>query len=1163
VTVVGGDNPDAVVALLAGLTPSPGCALIVTCDSKGLAQRLATEVDLPVTLVDRISPLSVDRVFVLAADASAVIRDGQIVVEGTLRVGRVDRLLRSLAESVSRDAIAVLVAGAGADGINGIKRVKENGGVVLVEEPAVGPEGELGRAALATGVVDQTASRADLPLRLLALREIDRVTPETREEDAADMLRDILTLVRIRTGHDFSSYKRATLYRRVARRMQICQAETIGGYLHHLRERPEELSHLLHDFLISVTNFFRDPEAWQALERDVIPKLFADRGPSDHVRAWVAGCATGEEAYTLGILLLEHARTLASPPRLQIFATDIDDDALAEARAGRYPETIEVDVSPERRVDFFVREGQQYRVSTELREMILFSQHSLLRDPPFSRLDLVSCRNLMIYLNREAQARVLSVFHFALKPEGRLFLGSSESADSSSMFLAADPRYRIFDRRSARADFGIDTMLGANRWVPPNPVAVPSIPTERTASLGELHYRLVERYAPPSILVNGDMDVVHVSEHAGRYLEMGAGEPTRSVLRLVIPPLRLDLRTAIYATRQTRATDTRRVTFTDGESQRTIEMRVRAIDLAEVGPNAVLLYLDEIETPPEGATPLSPNDKLIEPVVREIEDELHRTRDQLRTTIEQYETSLEELKASNEELQAINEELRSASEELETSKEELQSVNEELTTLNHELKVKVDEVSHANSDLQNLMTSTDIGVVFLDRAMNLKRFTPRALDLFNMIPSDTGRPLAHVTHRLDTQDIPILAQTVIETLRPVERDVTRQDGRRYLMRILPYRSVEDRIDGVVVTFIDVSDLRDANEAREKSEAALETSEARLGLALRGAPLVALSITGERRVTWGTIQGREILAGPLHGLNLFEPEWETRFVAACQTLSHAGAVGRVEVELWIEKQLFTYEFRLERTNGEVLALGFDVTPRKREENALIEADRRKDEFLATLSHELRGPLAPIKMALEMVRIPDLDGSKMARSHAIMGRQVDMLSSLVDELLDLTRVTQGKIELKKQSLAVADVVEVALEVARPLLSEHRHSVVTKIPEDLQVLADRGRLVQVFSNLFTNAAKYTPDDGSIEIHAALAGANVRIEVRDNGVGIRKEMLGHVFDLFAQGDEARARSRGGLGVGLNLVRRLVELHGGTVEAHSDGADEGSMFVITLPAAH
>jgi len=656
----------------------------------------------------------------------------------------------------------------------------------------------------------------------------------------------------------------------------------------------------------------------------VIPKLFAGKTSSDQVRVWVSGCATGEEAYSIGMLLCEFAARSTDAARLQIFATDIDEDALAEARVGRYPSTIMLDVSPERLQRFFTPDNDYYRVSKELRDIVLFSPHNLLRDPPFSRLDLISCRNLLIYLNRDAQDRAMNVFHFGLRPDGFLFLGSSESAENTSLFASLDPKHRVFMRRPISTRLASDAMVPTGRWHPPTPAL--SQPHAERATAGELHHRIVEQYAPPSILINEELDIVHVSEHAGRLLRITGGEPTRQLLRLIHPSLRADLRTAIYAARQSeRRSESRIARFVDDDGgARSVEIRVRAVARPDLGLGSLLVILDEIEP---GRGQLG-SDQLtntaLEPVMRELEDELRRTREQLRNTIEQYETSLEEIKASNEELHAINEELRSATEELETSKEELQSVNEELTTLNHELKLKVDEVSHANGDLQNLMTSTDIGVLFLDRGLNIKRFTPRAQELFNVIPSDIGRPLGHVTHRLDADDLPQLAHSVLQTLRTLEREMRSRDGRLYLARLLPYRSLDDRIDGVVLTFVEITDLHDAVNARRRSEAALQVSEQRLSLALRSPPMLVVSYNAQLRMTRGYVLGEELPAGSSRFADLLAPGHADRFLEIVRRVQSTGEGARAELDMMIRGEQRTYDLRVEPRDLGVEVVGFDIT-----------------------------------------------------------------------------------------------------------------------------------------------------------------------------------------------------------------------------------------------
>ncbi|HUQ06707.1 MAG TPA: CheR family methyltransferase [Kofleriaceae bacterium] len=1177
VLLVGGSSQSTIEQVVRAL-PLLDAAVLLSCDvdAPGLSSlRRASNMPL-VDARDGVT-LETGQVFVVPSHDEVRLHDGRIQIvkrNGGRSPATTDGLVRSLADGLGRETIVVIMPGATGDLDLGIKRVKEAGGLSIQLVPDLAEDARLDSPNI--GSVDLVIAVSELPTRLTAFErrggEALLLDDDPRSHDAIhDGLRDLLTLVRVRTGHDFSSYKRATLYRRVARRMQVCGTESILDYHRHLREEPAELGRLLRDFLISVTNFFRDPEAFTALEQHVIPRLFQHRD-QEQVRVWVAGCATGEEAYSIAMLLAEHAAMVNAPPP-QVFATDIDEAALAEARAGRYPESIALDVRADRLERFFERDAGSYRVRKELREIILFSPHNVLRDPPFSRLDLVTCRNLLIYLNRDAQDRVLNMFHFGLRHDGYLFLGSSETAESTAMqFSVVEAKQRIYARRLTTTALGFDAVHTSGRWqVPP---ASPSLGgPERSLAFGDVHHRVVEKYAPPSVLVNDELDVVHVSEHAGKFLLMAGGEPTRQLLRLVLPALRLDLRTAIYAARQPQSSgsDTRVVRFDDDGRVRVIHLETRVVDLAELDRDLVLVLFDERAAEATDVAIVSAAaDPTIEPVVREIEDELHRTREQLRTTIEQYETSLEELKASNEELHAINEELRSATEELETSKEEQQSINEELTTVNHELKSKVDEVSRANSDLQNLMTSTDIGVLFLDRHLNIKRFTPRAQELINVIATDIGRPLGHLTHRLDYDELPTAAASVLQTLRVFEREVKSSDGRRFLARLLPYRSVDDRIEGVVLTFVDVTDLRAAEDARKTSEAALRVSEERFRLALRSAPLVAISQDANLRCTWGYILGREVDIGGKTDAELFGPAQAERLTRIKRDILATGAGVRVEVPMIIDGVERTFDFRIEPTedHGSISGLrsmGFDITPSKVAEAALRDADARKDQFLATISHELRAPLAPLRAALDIQRLAPTDPDRVARSRAIMERQIDHLVRLVDDLLDVSRITEQKIQLDRQPIEIADVFRAAVESVKPMADHEGHTLIVSPPaSNVSVVGDLTRLTQIVVNLLTNAIKYTPRGGIIELgamHDASTG-KVTITVRDNGIGIAPELLPRMFDLFVQGADVAGRSSGGLGIGLNLVRRLVELHGGNVSAHSDGEGRGSELRIVLPAA-
>ncbi|TWO71615.1 PAS domain S-box protein [Caenimonas sedimenti] len=755
----------------------------------------------------------------------------------------VDVFFRTLADSHAPHSAAVVLSGMDGDGAIGIKRIKERGGLTVAQDPEEALHGSMPRSSVDTGMVDWVLPVRDMPARLLSYFRLEQsinLPPEespapaqSRHEQDEAQLRDVLSFLRTRTGRDFSNYKRATVLRRLGRRMQVNGVDNLGSYLTCLRTRSGECNALLQDLLISVTNFFRDAECFEALEAH-LPALFAGKKAGDVVRVWTVACATGEEAYSLAMLLSEHARTLDSPPLIQVFATDLDDGAIRTARDGVYPLAITADVSPERLRRHFIKEHRGYRVRRELREMVLFAVHDVLKDSPFSRLDMVSCRNLLIYLTREAQTRVMETVHFGLVPHGKLMLGSSESIDETSLlFQVLDKKHRIYEQRpvgrtsvplrsapatlalaeraqqAARDGPIVSSQAGLLSSTEPS-AATPGAPGGRL-NLAELHLRLVEHLAPPSVLLDADYKILHLSPRAGRFLQFSGGEPSRDLLRAMPAELRIELRAALYQAGQTRGTaELQALPFPLGGSTTLVDVRVLCLE--QEGDPLFLVTFDP-RIPDAGQVADAAARAETDPLARHLDREIERLKSHLRETVEQYEASTEEIKASNEELQAMNEELRAATEELETSREELQSINEELTTVNQELKNKVEELVHSNSDMQNLMDATAIATIFLNRDLRITRYTPSAGALFNLIPSDAGRPLTDMASQLDYPELGDDARSVLARLVPIEREVSQRGDRWYLARLLPYRTIEDRIGGVVFTFIDITERKKAEEVQ--------------------------------------------------------------------------------------------------------------------------------------------------------------------------------------------------------------------------------------------------------------------------------------------------------------------------------------------------------------
>ena len=799
-----------------------------------LAQVLQAVTRLPVAQVTEKVAVAPGHIYVVSPNQHLTMEAGFIVPSPNLRVedrrAPVDIFFRTLGDTYGPRAVCVVLSGTGANGSMGLKRIKERGGVVYVQSPREAEFNEMPRHAIATDLVDEVLPVADIPGRIQAYRQSLNTfeiptQSENRPEQQQQALRELFIHLRARTGHDFSNYKQATLLRRIERRISVRGLPDLPSYAAFLQQHPEESHALLKDLLISVTNFFRDTKPFQTLEQDVLPAIFQGKKSDSVVRIWIAGCATGEEAYSLAMLVAERTMGVLDAPKIQLFATDIDEAAIATAREGLYTLNDTADVSPARLLRFFTKEGDCYRVQRELREMVLFANHNVLKDPPFSRLDLVTCRNVLIYLNSTAQARVMETFHFALKPAGVLFLGSSESVDGASDLYATvsreDHLYRA--REVARPHYPLPE--AAPPLAPPAPAAALRLaegegrPLSRL-SLSELHQKLLEQYAPPSLVVNEDYDILHLSEKAGGFLELAGGEPTKNLLKLIRPELRLALRAALHQAVQLQtAIEAQHLPWTKDGQLHSLTIRLKPVTKEGDTTKGFILVIFELheQAPPAEKVVLTTD----APIARQLEAELLQVKAQLRHSAEQYEYQAEELKASNEEFQAVNEELRSAAEELETSKEELQSINEELRTVNQELKVKIEEMSVASNNLQNLINSAGVATIFLDRAFCIRLYTPAAQQLFNLIPSDYGRPISDITHRLKYDDLLADAETVLDKLAPLEREVATTDQRTLLMRVLPYRTLEDRISGVVVTLFDITDRKRAEEVVQASEQRLQ------------------------------------------------------------------------------------------------------------------------------------------------------------------------------------------------------------------------------------------------------------------------------------------------------------------------------------------------------
>ena len=1151
------------------------------------------------------APTAIEKncVYLISPASNLSMIDGSLQVTHAERPhGRpeaIDLFFRSLAEAHGMRAISIVLSGTGSDGAVGISRIKECAGVTIAQSPEDAEYDEMPRSALATGMVDIVSPVVDMPQKLIELWRNARVIAIPKTEDgqpsgvaqahseaAERALSSILKTLQARTGHDFHHYKRATILRRIERRLQVNAIADLPTYLRFLDTQREESTALLKDLLIGVTNFFRDREAFEALEREVVPKLLASRSVDVKVRAWVVGCSTGEEVYSLGMILSEGAADPESPPGFQLFATDIDERAIQFARSAAYPEAILTDVPPTRLHRFFAKTRGRYVIAKALRDKVLFASHNILRDPPFSQLDLISCRNLLIYLDRTVQRQVLQTFHFSLRPGGYLFLGSAESAEiADDLFASVDKKNRIYrarvltTRQSMRALPPIVTQFGSTAQLsvgPPTPMRT------RSATTG-LHQRVLEHHAPPYVIVDRDAQIVHMSDQAGRFLRYVGGEPTRHLLTLINPDLRVELRAAMFqALRQGQNVDVRHVRFSRGETHSYVDIAVRPYQDNADDTDVVLITFTESQQPAALASADGGVDSL-DPLVTRLEGELHLTKEQLQASIEQSSMSNEELKASNEELQAIVEEMRSASEELETGKEELQSVNEELTTVNGELLSKVEETTKANDDLENLLAGTGIATIFLDRDMRIKRYSPSVVSLFNIIDSDIGRPLSDLTHHLKYPQLTADATSSFEDLKLIEREVQTNEGRWLLARLLPYRTADDRIDGAVLTLIDITALRQAqNEAR--------ASEDRLKLAAQATNDYAIIVQDPEGVivTWN--QGAERVFGysaseavgqPID--LIFIPDERAAGIPLMER-QQAAAAGRADDDRWhmrkdgtqiycrgvvtpIDTDSFKGYAKIARDdtdkkgaeNQQQLQLTLERAIRTQAE----ESNRLKDEFFAVLSHELKNPLNLIHVKAELLtRLPIAKEIVPVQEAAeAIQRSVISQAKIIDDLLDLSRVRTGKLALQFEPVDLAAVLRAVVDASLEDATLNGISLsVSGIDAPRVVQADAVRFEQMLWNVVRNALKFTPRGGRVDVSLSREDGFACVEVADTGRGIASEFLPKIFDMFSQAEGGGRRDRGGLGIGLSLVKQLAEMHGGRIEAESAGLGLGARFRLWLP---
>lgn len=1144
-------------------------------------------------------PLEINNVYVIPPGKQLSMFDGYLRLTDPTppRVPptSIDVFFRSLADAHGSRAVSIVLSGSGSDGSVGIARVRERGGLTLAQKPEEAEYSAMPRAAISTGDVDYVLPVAEILPKVLALvRSAAKITlpspsderPTNVESNGTDdgAIEEILDLLRERSHHDFSNYKRGTIVRRIERRMQVNAVTTAVGYRDFLKNTVEETPKLLADMLIGVTNFFRDPEAFVALEQALTHALPANLQGREELRAWVPACSTGEEAFSVAIALCEIARRLPQRPHVTVYATDIDDRAIALARAANYPDAISNDISSSRLAEYFVKDGNRYRLTKALRDTVVFAAHNILRDPPFSRIDVVSCRNLLIYFNRQAQIEVLRTLHFSLRTGGILFLGSAESADFvTELYEPLDKQRRLYraipgagtEPLSLTAHRAQSTFSGQSFFA-----ALGSKPSKRNIEL----LNSPDVFGPAALMIRTTGDILHRSGNVTSLAHDIRGRRVANLFEIVRAEAHDAVRCAIEQCLENGLRETvSRVPFETSTGELLVDLLVRPSEDPSNREPLVSVICDILSSTADSAVTAGiENDG---ETIGSLKQALAGSEDRLRSSLEYAQTSAEELRASNEELQAMNEELRSTTEELEAGREELQSLNEELITVNSELMIKAQESARVSDDLRNLISLVGVATIFVDRVFTIKRYTSPAETLFNILPSDQGRPLQHLTHRLKYPEMLDDLRSAFDDLKKIEREVSGMDGRHFLARVLPYRTDDDRIDGAVLALIDITEQRSAQEQVRRSEEKLKLA----ARATHDFAIIVLDDDGTI-VSWNVgahrifgYTDKEMTGTTLDAIFTREDRADRR---PAREREIALEQGRAEDERWhLAKdgtRLYCSGFlsRIDVPGFRGFAkIVHNTTERKlseakREETLAKEIasrseseklSRLKDEFIAVLSHELKNPLNLIHMKAEMLaRLPEARHLRRTQEVAdAIQKSVVSQAQIIDDLLDFSRVQTGKLSLR---FAPTDVTAIVRSIAETVSNDFKSASV-QLQLDLPIApvlvrGDAVRIEQIVWNLTTNALKFTPKGGKVSISLGLEHGQARLDVTDDGIGIAPEGLKSIFEMFHQVPDASHRSRaGGLGIGLSLVKQLAQLHGGRAEAFSDGIGHGSRFVVYLPA--
>ena len=1325
----------AVTELLKKLPHETGVAIVIIQHLDPKHESLATDIlsrasAMPVDEVKDGMEIQPDHVYVIPPNSNMRLTHGVLRLSPRTEIrGQhlpIDLFFQSLADDRKHQAIGVVLSGIASDGTRGIQAIKAEGGFTFAQDPTSAQYDGMPRSAILSGAVDIVETPEGIAGEIAKVSSFSARSPASRAvEDAVvarapngSLLR-IFASIRNAKGVDFTHYKRSTIQRRIARRMFLLKIDDLQTYAAHVGTHPEEVNAVFADILIHVTGFFRDSQAYEALKTHILPKYMENWDPAVPFRVWVPGCSTGEEAYSVAMAFFEFLDTARARPALQIFASDISEPSIQKARSGIYPDGITKDVSKARLNRFFEKtERGDYRIAKWIRDTCLFSKHDLAADPPFAKIDLISCRNVLIYFTTELQKRVVPILHYALNPGGILWLGHSETLGVVSGHFAIEDRTNKFYSKKA-----IATPLKLHFPVAQHmPELWSRKPLNSTATQQDVRAEAdriaVQQYVPGGVVVNDTAEIVQVRGRPAPYVELAPGQANLNLFKLAHPAIVSDLRFLMNSARQQNVTASRDgLSLTKNGRQHNFGIRVVPFrPTSQSKEQHFSIFFEDVpgSTEPE-PPPKVGRGRRLKKGKRRVEkpERIQEVESYQRELIEEYETTQEELVSSNEELQSTNEELQSTNEELETAKEELQSANEEMTTINDELQARNSEMTQVSNDLTNLLASVDIPIVMVGPDARIRRFTPKAGQTLNLIPSDVGRSVGDLKPNVQVPDLDDVVAEVMASLSLKELETQDEQGSWYRLQVRPYRTADHRIDGAVIALTDITVLKRAAEqlriARDDARKIIETM-----------PTPILVVSSDRRVQAANdsycslfkveaseTEGRflaelcdggwnipAVLAGleavlregrPFHD---FEVERDFPRVGHKYLVLHAtstfligpgsnaallaiedltvrketadrlrhteqnyrrlienandgimivGQNGVIEFGNHSLEAMFGYasgelqnkayeilvpdeylaayrdyaaKFQLQpespdmgqgvdllgkRKDGTVFPIEISLSPvrvnaelkitaivrdtserkkieRERQELLVRETDARlsaeragviKDEFLATLSHELRTPLTTILSWTQMLQRGKLDPQETPHALAMIEKSARDQAALVGDLLDVSRIHAGKVFLELRDIEPRDCITAALESVRNAAETKSIALQCEFdPSSCWINADSDRLEQVFQNLLTNAVKFTPPGGKVTVRSKRTDDQERlqIQVEDTGRGIKPEFLPHLFTRFMQEDSSTKRGYGGLGLGLSIVRTLVDMHGGIVTASSPGEGKGAVFTVTLP---